>query len=210
MKPPRFATFAVWVNGAVPGLLLLWDAWHGRLGANPVQFAIRTTGLLALIFLGLSLLITPLRQLTGVNALFPHRRTLGLYAAIYAFAHLTIFFWFDRQRSVAGTWHEIVTRTYLWFGAIALLALVPLTITSTQRMVHRLGAKRWKALHRLAYVAAVAAVVHYCLAGKILTVQAVAFTGVIGLLLLYRLAAPWFKPKPRARVGKQRPPTVPA
>ncbi|MGN6725098.1 MAG: ferric reductase-like transmembrane domain-containing protein, partial [Tepidisphaeraceae bacterium] len=121
MNNARFGKFLVILNGAVPAALLAWDAWHGQLGANPVNFAIRTTGLLALIFLLLSLAISPVKQLTGWNALVHVRRNLGLYAFFYAAAHFGIFFWWDRARGVGSTLHEIYARDYLWFGTAALL-----------------------------------------------------------------------------------------
>ncbi len=189
MTNPRFAKAIVWINGAVPAALLLWDAWHDRLGANPVNFALRTTGLLSLIFVVLTLLVTPLRQLTGINALFPHRRTLGLYAAFHAFAHFGIFFWWDRQASVSSTLSEIVARQYIWYGAIALLIFIPLTITSTAGMMRRLGPTRWKNLHRLVYVAAIGGAVHYLLLNKVVTTQSIVFASVIGALLVYRVVA---------------------
>lgn len=189
MNNARFAKGLVWINGAVPGGLLLWDAFRGQLGANPVNFAIRSTGLLSLIFLTLSLLITPLRQLTRMDALIVHRRTLGLYSAIYAFAHFGIFFWWDRDRSVSSTLNEIAARQYIWFGMAALLIFVPLTVTSTAGMTRRLGPTRWKALHRLVYVAAIGAAVHYLLVNKVVTAQAIAFAAVLGGLLLYRAIA---------------------
>ena len=183
---PPFAKSLVWVNGAVPGAILLWDAAHHRLGANPVNFAIRTTGLLSLIFLVGSLFVTPIRQLSGWNALYPHRRTLGLYAAFYAFSHFAIFFWWDRERSVESTLHEIVARRYIWFGMLALLIFVPLTLTSTQGMIARLGPTRWKWLHRLVYVAAIGGAVHYLLLNKLVTTQSIVFASVIGALLIHR------------------------
>ena len=186
MSNTQFARNLVWVNGAVPGALLIWDAVHHQLGANPVNFAIRTTGLLSLIFLVGSLLVTPVRQLTGYDEIYPHRRTLGLYAAFYAFAHFFIFFWWDRERSVLGTVHEIIARRYIWFGMTALLIFVPLALTSTQGMIRRLGPRQWKWLHRLVYVAAVGGAVHYLLLNKIVTTQSIVFASLLGVLLVYR------------------------
>src|SRR5664279_655819 len=112
MKDLRFDKFILLVNGLIPGSLLLWDWYHGQAGANPVNYAIRTTGLLALIFLPLSLLVTPLRKLTGLSWLFHFRRLLGLYAFFYALAHFAIFFVFDRTLNVGDTLSEMVKRPY--------------------------------------------------------------------------------------------------
>src|SRR5450755_5082061 len=109
----RFAKLLVLVNCAVPATLLGWDAWHHKLGANPVNFAILTTGILALTFLMLTLAVTPLRKITGLNWIIFSRRTLGLYAFFYASLHFLIFFSLDRGFSVSSTLSEMIKRKYL-------------------------------------------------------------------------------------------------
>ncbi len=189
MKDIGFAKFVLLVNGLVPGAMLLWDALHGQAGANPINYAIRTTGFLAIIFLCLSLLVTPLRKLTGQNWLFHLRRLLGLYAFFYALAHFTIFFALDRSLNVASTFSEMVKRPYLIVGSIGLFAMVPLAATSFNYMIKRLGAKRWQALHRLAYVAIIAGVVHFYMLVKSDVSLPIAYGSFAGLLLIYRVAA---------------------
>ncbi|HET9620372.1 MAG TPA: 2Fe-2S iron-sulfur cluster-binding protein [Kofleriaceae bacterium] len=186
---PRFAKRLVILNGVVPLALLAWDAWHHALGANEVNFAIHTTGLIGLIFLVLSLVVTPLRRLTGWAPLIAVRRNLGVLGFVYLALHFAIFYWFDREASLASTLHEIVSRVYLWFGTFALVALIPLAITSTDRMVSRLGARRWKRLHWLTYPIAIAGVIHYYLLVKSDIRQPLAFAIVTGALLVYRVAA---------------------
>ncbi|MBP8273572.1 MAG: ferric reductase-like transmembrane domain-containing protein, partial [Acidobacteria bacterium] len=183
----RFTKWLVTINGLVPGALLLWDAWHGQLGVNNVNFAIRTTGLVGLVFITLSLVITPLRALTGWHRVVAVRRNLGVLGFVYLAAHFLIFFWWDRMGSVSSTANEVLTRKYLWFGTGALLLMIPLTVTSTDTMVSKLGAVAWKRLHRLAYVIAIGAVIHYYLLVKSDVRQPVAFGIVIGVLLLYRV-----------------------
>jgi sulfoxide reductase heme-binding subunit YedZ len=183
----RFAKLLVLINCAIPGALLAWDALRHRLGANPVNFAILTTGMSALVFLLLTLAVTPLRKICGWNWLIFARRTLGLYAFFYALAHFLIFFLLDRQGSVAGTLAEMVKRKYLIVGSIGLLVMIPLAVTSTNAMIKRLGGPRWRALHRLAYVAAIAGVIHYYMQVKADVRQPLAFIGVLCLLLGYRL-----------------------
>ncbi len=183
----RFSKFLLLVNAAVPGVLLAWDAWHHKLGANPVNFAILTTGILALIFLMLTLLVTPLRKVTGWNWLIFSRRTFGLYAFFYALAHFSIFFALDRSFSVSSTLAEMVKRKYLIIGSIGLLVMAPLAVTSTNAMIRRLGAKRWQALHRLAYVAAICGVIHFYMQVKADVRQPLAFAGVLTVLLGYRV-----------------------
>ena len=192
----RFAKLLVLVNAAVPAALLGWDAWHHQLGANPVNFAILTTGLMALIFLLLTLAVTPLRKLTGLNWIIFSRRTLGLYAFFYALLHFLIFFSLDRGFSVSSTLSEMVKRKYLLVGITGLLVMVPLAVTSTNAMIKRLGGKRWRALHRLAYVAAIAGVIHYYMQVKKDVRQPLAFAAVLAVLLGWRLVEYWRRPRP--------------
>ena len=190
----RFAKLLVLGNGAVPAALLAWDAWHHRLGANPVNFAILTTGMSALVFLLLTLMVTPLRKITGLNWLIFSRRTLGLYAFFYACAHFLIFFSLDRSLSISSTVSEMARRKYLLVGITGLVVMVPLAVTSTNAMIKRLGGKRWRALHRLAYVAAIAGVLHYYMQVKADLRQPVAFAAVLLVLFGYRIIVYLRKP----------------
>jgi len=182
----RFAKLLVVVNALVPGAILLWDAAHQQLGANGVNYALRTTGMLALVFLMLTLAVTPLRKLTGVATLIAYRRALGLFAFGYASTHFLIFFVFDRSLSLGSTLHEILNRRYLFIGTSALLLMAPLAATSTNAMVMRLGARRWKRLHRLVYVVASAGVLHYYMLVKSDVRQPLVFAGVLAALLGFR------------------------
>jgi glycine betaine catabolism B len=203
-----FAKRLAVINGLMPGALLLWDAYRGQLGVNNVNFAIRTTGLIGLVFITLSLVVTPLRTLTGWNKLVAIRRNLGVLGFAYLAAHFLIFFWWDRMGSVSSTATEIVLRRYLWFGAGALLLMIPLTVTSTDNMVSRLGSARWKRLHRLAYVIAIAAVIHYYLLVKSDVRQPLAFAGVIGTLLLYRVVKSQIDLRAEVRAARARKPAA--
>ena len=149
MKVTPFAKFTVLLNCAVPAIILGWDAWSGQLGANPVNFAIRTTGLLSLLFLLLTLLVTPASRITRWSWLGQFRRVMGLYAFFHACVHFLIFFGFDRGASASGTLSEIIRRPYLMVGTLGLVLMVPLAATSTDGMIRRLGGVPWKALHRL-------------------------------------------------------------
>ncbi|MBS0264123.1 MAG: ferric reductase-like transmembrane domain-containing protein [Planctomycetes bacterium] len=189
MQVDRFTKWVVIVNCAVPVGLLTWDAINGRLGANPVNFAIRTTGILSLIFLILSLAVTPLMRLAHWSALGQFRRVMGLYAFFHAAVHFGLFYLLDRKASVADTFAEIATRRYLLVGIVGLIIMVPLAITSTNRMIQRLGPKRWKWLHRLAYLAAIAGALHYYMLVKADTTWPLIFAAVLGVLLGYRLVA---------------------
>lgn len=144
----------------VPVAWLAVGAYRDALGANPIETITHTTGDWALRFLLASLAITPLRRLSGWNRLIAYRRTLGLLAFAYAALHVSTYVvldhWFDWTAIVA----DVRKRPYVTVGALAVTCLVPLAVTSTRGWIRRLG-KRWTTLHRLAYVAAVAAVVHY-------------------------------------------------
>lgn len=177
----------VLINGAIPLLMLAWDAWRHQLGVNGANFALHTTGLLGLLFLLLSLTVTPLRRLTGWNSVIAVRRWLGLLAFSYLGLHLGIFYAFDRAGSLSSAVHEIVARRYLQLGALGFALLVPLAVTSTDAMISRLGPRRWKALHRLTYGATVLGAVHYYLLVKADVRQPAAFGVALGVLLVYRL-----------------------
>jgi glycine betaine catabolism B len=189
MKISRFTKWVVILNCTVPAMLLAWDAFQGDLGANPVNFAIRTTGILSLIFLVASLTVTPLSRLSGWSSLGQFRRVAGLYAFFHAFIHFGLFFIFDRSGNIADTLSEIAMRRYLLVGIVGLLIMVPLAITSTNRMVQRLGPKRWKLLHRFAYLAAAAGALHYYMLVKADTTIPVIFAAIFGVLFAYRLIA---------------------
>src|SRR5688572_26854886 len=130
----KLAKWVVLVSGLVPGALLAWDAREGNLGVNAINFAIRTTGMVGLVFMTLALVITPLRRLTGWNWLLAARRNLGVYGFLYIATHFAIFLVYDRDGSVSSTFSEIVERVYLWFGAGSLAIMIPLAITSTDSM----------------------------------------------------------------------------
>ncbi len=200
----RLARWLVVVNGLVPMALLFWDALHGALGANDVNFAIRTTGLVGLVMLLLTLSVTPLRQLTGWNTFIAIRRPLGLLTFFYVATHFAIFFVFDRDASVSSTVEEILTRTYLQLGTIALVLMTALAVTSTDRMVMRLGARRWKLLHRLVYVIAILGVTHFLLLVKSDLRAPRAFAIVLGMLLLYRVVHHYLDLRKRAMHSASR------
>jgi DMSO/TMAO reductase YedYZ heme-binding membrane subunit len=183
----RFAKLLVLVNGLVPLALLIWDKSHNKLGANPQNFLILTTGMMTLIFLMLTLAVTPLRKIFGLNWLIQLRRMLGLFAFFYGCLHFLCFFSLDRAFSVSSTLSEMTKRKYLIVGSIALLLMVPLAITSTNAMIKRLGGKRWRALHRLAYVAAIAGVIHFYMQVKADVRKPIAFATALAILLGYRL-----------------------
>jgi ferredoxin-NADP reductase/DMSO/TMAO reductase YedYZ heme-binding membrane subunit len=200
----RFAKWLVIINGCVPIAILLWDAYDGQLGVNAPNFAIKTTGLLGLIMIVSSLAITPLRKLTGAAQLIAIRRNLGVLGFTYIAIHFSIFFWFDQQHDVGKTVNEIIDHTYLTIGFAALVAMAPLAITSTDGMVSRLGAKRWKLLHRLAYPIAIAGCYHYYEQAKSDKSQPLAFFYIVGALLAYRVVGHYVDLRKQVKEAKTK------
>ena len=142
MSNTRFTKLVIFVNALVPLLLLLWDLYHHNVGANPQEFAIRTTGMLTLVFLTLTVAITPLRKTFGINSLVKFRRMLGLFAFFYGFLHLTSYIWLDRLFNFVSVVQDVARRPFILVGMTGFLLMVPLAITSTNKMVKRLGGKR--------------------------------------------------------------------
>ena len=187
MPDVKFSKLLVFVNSAVPCVLLGWDAYHHRLGANPQEFVLHTTGTLALVFVCLSLAVTPLRKALGLPWLIQLRRTLGLFAFFYGCLHLLAYTWFDKSFKLGAIVEDTLKRPFIFLGMFAFLVLIPLAITSTNKMVKRLGGRRWSLLHKLAYVAAVSGVIHYYLLVKADTRIPLAFGVVLAALLGYRV-----------------------
>ena len=151
----------LWTGSALPLLWLVRGAVQGNLGTDPVETIQKVTGLSALSFLLGALAVTPLRQLTRWNAIIRLRRSLGLTAFTYAFLHAFSYFVFDQELSPVGIAEDVVKHPWVLAGFSTFVLLIPLAATSTDGMVRRLGGKRWQRLHRLAYAAAVLAVLHF-------------------------------------------------
>jgi sulfoxide reductase heme-binding subunit YedZ len=187
-----FPKFVVFVNSLIPLVLLLTDLYRGRVGPNPLEFATRTTGMLTLVFLSLTVAITPLRRIFRVNSLVKYRRMLGLFAFFYGSLHLLTYIWFDRLFNIVSTVKDVAQRPFILVGMTAFLLMLPLAITSTNRMVKRLGGKRWARLHRLVYVAAILGVVHFWMLVKSDVRLPLTFAFIILFLLGYRLLVKYF------------------
>ena len=206
MHDIKFYKLLTFFNALVPLLLLGWDWRGGRLGANPLDFLTRTTGTLTLVFLVLTLAVTPLRKLTGANWLVRLRRMLGLYAFFYGSLHLLCYVWFDKAFDAGAIAEDVGRRRFILVGVLALTSMVPLAVTSTDRMIKRLGGKRWQKLHRLTYVSAVAGVVHYYLLVKSDTRKPLAFAAIVALLLAYRAYVSYSKGSTPLSLKVQPPP----
>ncbi len=152
---------ALFVAALVPMLWLVVDGFTDQLGASPVEEITHRTGAWALRFLLLTLAVTPLRRLTGWNVLARFRRMLGLFAFFYAAVHFAIYAVLDASLDLSYVLDDVLERPYITAGFATLCLLVPLALTSTNAMVRRLGGRRWRQLHRLAYAAAAGGVLHF-------------------------------------------------
>ena len=182
----RFQKQLFVLNGILPGALMLWDGARGGLGANPVEFVTRATGVLALLFLVITLLVTPLRKLLGWSWLHQHRRLLGLYAFYYGAAHLLTYLAFDRDWKLQTVFADILKRPFIAVGMVSSALMVPLAVTSSHAMIKKLGGKRWALLHRLTYVIAIGGVIHYYIIVKSDTTYPILFGIATAVLLGYR------------------------
>lgn len=163
------------------------------LGANPIEFITRSTGLWTLVYLCITLAITPARKLTGVNALLRFRRMLGLFAFFYAVLHFTTYLWFDKWFDVAEIVKDIAKRPFITVGFAAFLLLISLAVTSPKAMVKRLG-RHWQTLHKAIYLIATLAILHFwwMKAGKHDLQLPKIYGAVVIVLLGWRLFF-WFK-----------------
>jgi len=203
----------VFLAALVPLAWLVWAALTNNLSANPLEDITHETGIWALRFLCATLAMTPLRRLTGWNAIIRFRCMSGLFAFFYGVLHFLIYVIADRFAGLdfpGGdvTWSTVVTwqtlrklmhaigddiykRPYITVGFTALMLMVPLALTSTAGMIRRLGGKRWNQLHRLVYVSATLGVVHYWWLVKADVRRPLAYAIVVGALLLFRIW--WFR-----------------
>lgn len=191
-----FPKIVVFINSLIPLVLLLVDLYRNRVGPNPLEFATRTTGMLTLIFLCLTLAVTPLRKIFGINSFVKFRRMLGLFAFFYGSLHLLTYVWFDRQFKLLSTVQDIAQRPFILAGMTAFVLMLPLALTSTNRMVKRLGGKRWARLHRLIYLAGIAGVIHFWMLVKADTSLPLTFAFIVLFLLGYRLLLKYTPPQP--------------
>ncbi|MBY0430934.1 MAG: sulfoxide reductase heme-binding subunit YedZ [Rhodospirillales bacterium] len=186
---PRSLKRLVFLLCLVPlPLLVLQFATH-RLGANPIEAFTRGLGEWALRFLLLSLCVTPLKSVLPLVAGW--RRMLGLYAFFYACLHMLSYLGLDQAFDAADILADILKRKYMTVGMVALLLLVPLAVTSTKAMIKRLGAVRWRQLHRLTYLAAILAVLHFYLLVKADVREPLLHALILAVLLGWRLVRAW-------------------
>ena len=188
---PRQLLWAKWIVfglSLLPLLRLIALGFQDRLSANPIEFITRATGDWTLYFLCLTLAVTPLRRLTGLNALMRFRRMLGLFTFFYASLHFLTFIWFDHFFDLAEMVSDILKRPFIAMGFSAFVLLVPLALTSNDFMLRKLG-RRWSVLHRLIYLIAILALLHFwwMRAGKHNFAEPLVMGAVVAVLLALRL-----------------------
>lgn len=178
---------AVWVAVVGPLPWLVWLAFSGGLGANPIESLLHRTGHYTLRLLMATLAVTPLVRATGWGWLMTHRRTLGLGAYAWAVTHLAVYVGLDLVLDLAMFLEDLVKRTYITVGMLAIAMLTPLAVTSTRAWVARLGGAKWRRLHRLIYPAVLAGLAHHTWAVKKDLSLPILYFAIIVALLLARM-----------------------
>ena len=191
----RVPAWLLYIVLVLPGLWLFYKAVNNQLGADPLKVLEFQLGVYSLQLMVAALLITPLREMLGVN-LTKYRRAIGLMAFFYALAHLTTYLWLDQQWWWGAIYKDLTKRPYIIIGMLAFLALVPLAMTSNNYSIRRLGPVFWKKLQRLAYFAAMGGAVHYVLLEKTWQQEPILYVLGVSLLLGYR-----FVPGLKGRLG---------
>jgi len=177
------------ILGMIPIFRLIYLGFNDSngLGANPIEFITRSTGTWALVFLCITLAVTPLRKILGLSKLQQHRRTFGLLMFFYALCHFSIWFWLDHNLDVIDMLTDVYKRPFITVGFIAFLATIPLAVTSNQWSSRRLK-RQWGKLHKLVYAIAILGILHFFWhkAGKNDFLVVGIYASVIGALLGYR------------------------
>jgi sulfoxide reductase heme-binding subunit YedZ len=182
---PKYLTPIVFLACLIPLGRLGWKAFHAGLGANPIQVITWSTGTWTLVFLMVTLSVTPVRKLTRQYWLIQFRRMFGLFAFFYACLHFTTYIWLDQFFDFDSIAKDVVKRPFITVGFTAFVLLIPLALTSTQASIRRLG-KRWQMIHRLIYVTAVLGVIHYIWLVKKDIRKPVIYASILAVLLGYR------------------------
>lgn len=187
----RWLKPVVFTLACVPVAWLAYRAATGALGANPIETLIRYNGDWALRFLLIALTVTPLRIVSGWVDVVRVRRMLGLFSFFYVCLHMLAYVGLDRFFDWAAIWADIVKRVYITIGMAAFLTLVPMAVTSTNGMIKRLGARRWRRLHRVVYFTAVAGIIHFVMMLKAGYQEPFLYGVILTVLLGVRAVKKW-------------------
>jgi methionine sulfoxide reductase heme-binding subunit len=195
----------VFLSCLIPLALLGWRALHGNLTANPIEYIQHQTGDWTLIFLVVTLSVTPARKILQLPELIRFRRMLGLFAFFYALLHFMTWVGLDKFFDWSDMMHDVRKRPYITVGFTAFILLIPLALTSTAGWIHRLGGRRWRALHRLIYVSAILGAVHYYWLVKSNVRKPLFYGALVALLLASRLGT-WLEARRSNPADKSREP----
>ena len=179
----------LWLLCLVPFAGLVWGAANDALGANPAEYLIRATGDWTLRLLCITLTVTPVRVVFTLPELLRFRRMFGLFTYFYVVLHLLCYSWLDMGFEWGDIAADIAKRPFILVGFSAFVLLTPLALTSFNRAIRWLGAKRWQWLHRLVYAVAVLAVLHFfwMRAGKNNFAEVFVYAAVLFVLLAWRV-----------------------
>ena len=191
MPKIRWSKILLFVVCLAPLFRLAWRAYQSDLTANPIEYITHFTGDWAIRFLVITLAVTPLRKLLHVPSLIKYRRMVGLFTFFYACLHFTTWFAIDKFFDFHEILADFTKRRFIIAGLTAFLSMMPLAVTSTAGWIRRLGGKQWQLLHRLIYVSAIAAVVHYYWLVKSDIRLPLLYGGIVAVELCYRLGAWW-------------------
>ncbi|MBO1903521.1 protein-methionine-sulfoxide reductase heme-binding subunit MsrQ [Microvirga sp. 3-52] len=198
---PQVPKIAIYLVGFIPAIWLFYAGITDQLGADPMRYLEQGLGLWALRFLIATLTITPLRQLFNIN-LLRYRRALGLIAFYYAALHLVTYLVLDQGLDVSAIVADIVKRPYITIGMATFVILVPLALTSNNASIRRMGGQAWAKLHRLVYLAAIGAALHFLLVVKSWPPEPLVYAAIVAVLLGYRLIRSTMKKtSPRRRLA---------
>jgi len=177
---------SVFILSTIPFLIITYKIFFNKLGPEPVKEITHFTGEWTLIFLCLTLAITPLKKLTNLNFWPKIRRMLGLFVFFYASLHLLTYVGIDYRFNLQPIFDDVVKKKYIFVGFAAWVLLIPLTITSSQKMVFLLK-KNWKKLHRLIYVIAILGSLHFIWLSKTIYFKPLIYFVLITVLLVLRI-----------------------
>lgn len=184
----RFHKQLIWFNALLPLALLMIDLWQNKAGANPIEFALRFFGVMALILILITLAITPIRRLTNLNYLIKYRRLFGLFAFFYAFLHTSVYVIFDKNMNLIEVFKDVIKRPFISIGMLAFLLLIPLTITSFNQVRKKMQGKTWLNLHKFSYLIGILGVFHYYLLVKSDITYPLLFGIILFILLGFRVS----------------------
>ncbi len=185
----RWSKVLVFLLCLAPLFRLAWRVWNQDVTANPTEFIQHFTGDWAIRLIVATLAVTPLRKLLGVPGLIRFRRMVGLFAFFYACLHVLTYLWLDKLFDFPAMLKDVGKRPFITAGFAAFVCLVPLAVSSTAGWIRRLGGKRWRRLHSLVYVTAIAAVVHYYWLDKSDIRQPMLYGTLVALLLAWRVVS---------------------